>query len=198
MPALGDPVFEATVSPLLIRLLRGSAGRAPGPAHAGCGASGGEPRSRAECPEPHRPEPREAAPFTPLRLRRDGVRPLVGRGALLWEDRTRIPLSECDARGVSRVLRLYITDGAGLLAQVAYHPEEGLPARPIWRAERIDDPDAFRDFVSRSGGVSCFLAAGASFHSADVLAGRLDPLGGAVPTVPPFLTDPAQSEGHTP
>lgn len=191
MPGLGDPVFEATVSPLLIRLLGGASGRAPGPAHAG---AGGEARPRAQGPDPL---PAEGAPFAPIRLRRDGVRPLVGRGALLWEDRSRIPLSDRDGRGVGRVLRLYLSEGEGLIAQIAYQPEEGLPARPIWRAERISGPDAFRNFLSRSGGASCFLAAGLPLHSADVLAGRLDPLGGPVPTVPPVMTDPAQPEGHT-
>ncbi|ETX15948.1 hypothetical protein OCH239_11910 [Roseivivax halodurans JCM 10272] len=81
------------------------------------------------------------------------------------------------------------------MAQIAYHPEDGLPARPVWRAERIGESYEFRNFLARSGGAACFLAAGVMLTSADVIASRLDPLGGPVPTVPPFMPDPAQSEG---
>jgi hypothetical protein len=139
------PLHEATVSVelgLLVAALKGRAVRQPTPARGTSAVSAATERS---------PSSRE--PFVPLTLRRDGARPVKIRGALIH--RTEVQSGE--GRGL---LQVFATDWGSAVAQIAYVPPDGLPARPVFRVAEVGDAAELGDFIDREGPERCLAGCG--------------------------------------
>jgi hypothetical protein len=88
-------------------------------------------------------------PWRDVALRRDGARPLRIRGLLIHRTEVR------EAGGRS-VLRIFATDDGGAVAQLAYEPPDGCPARPVYRVTRLGGREDLRRFLEREGPEQCF------------------------------------------
>ena len=147
------PNCEASISPELIRLMRGLAPSAPEP-----------------LPEPvveERSVPSEAAPVRlavssapheTIRLRVDGARPLVFRGARLCGTVLH-HLVQDDAGFTTAILSqlsLFSAEDGRIVAHIAAKPGDGLSALPVYRAAEIWAPVDLTDFVQTATGDVCF------------------------------------------
>lgn len=152
---------SVSISPLLVRLRRA--------------VDQGVPAESADVPapeiegfaphpvlEPDTPRAPEMPPSAPLRLRRDGGRPLRTEGAHLLRLQHVValpstpnlssPVTEADLNRkatLNALLRidLYVLHKNGLALSVMADFDEGIAARPLHRAERFDDPRALLDYL---------------------------------------------------
>ncbi len=90
-------------------------------------------------------------PRVDVLLRRDGGRPLKLRGILLVDAGAEGPW------GSSR-LRVFLADDGRAVAQIAYLPDETLPARPVFRVARIGSAEDLHRFVAETEPALCFAA----------------------------------------
>ncbi|ETX29344.1 hypothetical protein [Roseivivax isoporae] len=184
MQAAPEPVFEATISPLLIALLRGSSGTGAEPA-------GHATVTRGSCPGDAAGD--APPPAVQLTLRRDGERPLRFDGTLLWCDAQTIPVDGSPSASVQRQVELYRCAHGGVVARIVFDPSEGMAARPVFRAAEIASPEEFRQFLDRNGARDCFAVAPG--HHDSRASADLDLLRGPHRTVPPLSPIIAELEG---
>lgn len=169
MHVAADPVHQATVSSELRRLLAAYRGRVS-PPHDTFG-----PRAQATIDFLD-----EEAPWIPTSLRRDGARPLTFMGLLVHRTEVRAPVG-------TGILEIYATDVGGAVAQVTYEPTEGMAARPVFRARRIDDAGDLRSFLACEVPGLCVFDAPDGIRQAGTPAIASVPL---LPTAPPGLAQP--------
>lgn len=109
------PQIEVTISPVLRRLLADS-----------------RELSVADCPAPVSPPiaPVVQARWQRVRLRRDGLRPLVFDGVPVFTValRTATELGEAE-----QSIRLFCTETGDVVAEIAVMPPPEMPARPVHR-----------------------------------------------------------------
>lgn len=122
-----DPVATLRISPEMRALwralresARGEGGDAPG------GDVGPDPAQRSSGP-----------PCRPLRLRRDGARPLLLSGEIL----VRVEAPACGAGGRFRLELCVAADGC-VVAHLLYRPERGGCAREVHLAAELDCPES--------------------------------------------------------
>jgi hypothetical protein len=145
MDALPAPALEARISPELRRLLRElRVERDPS-----TGPLTAEPYQCQLVTVQRREQAASVSPWDWCSLRRDGARPARFRGALVLEWKSP---HEPD-RGY---LRLFATAKGEAVAHLVYLPPEYLPARPIFRATRVDTADALHRLVAETGPEECF------------------------------------------
>ncbi|ACM02995.1 hypothetical protein [Cereibacter sphaeroides] len=141
--------FEATVDPELLVLL---GRRAPDPHREAAAPVGPQPPCTAggqESPD---------LPWGRISLRCDGKPPLSFTG---------VEILACDAEAgdpqdggcsAKRLFRLYLSYDQRLIAHLAVLPHEGLPARPIHRADYLAEPDELTRFLTENDPSDCALA----------------------------------------
>ncbi len=135
-PAAGELAVAARPDP------EGQGARSAADAAAEAGlAEGGREREESAGPAPRRaePSPYAAAPLRPLRLRRDGRRPLAAEAArlLLREDRVHGWPGGPEIRAR---LSLDLAADGRVLAGIALVPEEGAALRPLHAASVLAGP----------------------------------------------------------
>ncbi|MBF9029969.1 hypothetical protein HKCCE3408_06155 [Rhodobacterales bacterium HKCCE3408] len=159
------PRCEATVSPELIRLMRGFAA-APAPAAAEAPglpdpAAATPPRSGPEAPGD--PDPTTAPRWPQIALRVDGARPFRFRGLPLCETEADQPVAgapDGQARMVHRA-RLFLSEDGDVIAQAICRPEGPLPAHPVHRAGPVFSRDDLDLLLAEAGPRACLdLSAG--------------------------------------
>jgi hypothetical protein len=96
-----------------------------------------------------RPEPATEAPWVDVLLRRDGARPLKLRALLLCDE------AVAGAWGRAH-LRIFASAEGRAVAQIAYLPDETLPARPVFRAAAIETAEDLHRFLADTGADLCF------------------------------------------
>ena len=148
------PNCEASVSPDLIRMMRGLAPAAPEPLQEPVAEDGS---SEAAGPEPWHPVD-VAAPHETVRLRVDGARPLVFRGARLCG--TILHHMVHDDAGLTTDIRselsLFGAEDGRIVAHIAAEPGPGLSALAVYRAAEIWAPVDLAAFVQTATGDVCF------------------------------------------
>lgn len=177
---IGKPRCKATISPELVRVLRGLASGLQV-------ANTATPSSAAEAesaPRPDLPEGEAVSPdWATWVLRIDGTRPRRFKGLLLYEQHsTRRLQANRGETSVARHLRLFLTEDRDVVGHVAWHQDGPVTARPIFRAMTI----------SCLNDLDRLIASGESGGNDDVLSGadglRLSPQSTqvGVGTVPPL------------
>jgi len=177
MQAIPEPEYQATVSPMLLALLR--SGIAPDEAFVVHGRPGAQTH-RADLEDgvhtqeaSFTEEARVRAPrFDRVVLRRDGARPLVLSAAVLWSEETKVPVPPNDTHVVTRT-SLYVTEQSEIAAQLCMASDEEALGRPVFLAAMLSDEADFARLKARGQPELCFAAVGAlslSGHQPSMLA----------------------------
>lgn len=184
MQATAAPRCEATISPDLLRLLRGLA-PAPlpkvtpgpettpvvtGPAEAGAGRAD-------DAPGP------TATPWPGVVLQVDGERPCRFRGLLICHSRSRLPAGEDPEAGhFVRELRLYLSERRDVVAHAVCRPVGSVPARAVHRCAEIANLDDLARLLRSAGPRGCYdLVAGTGHVRLPDLTHGLPPPMGLAP-----------------
>ena len=148
------PNCEASVSPDLIRLMRGLA--LPDP-------DSFEPDVKEQVPAQTddvgpAPEAHDSMPHETIRLRVDGARPVAFRGVRLFG--TILHHFVQDEAGFTAAihshLSLFRTEDGRIVAHIAAEPGAGLSALPTYRTADIWAPTDLAAFVQNATGDVCF------------------------------------------
>ena len=190
-----DICFEAVVLPGLVALLAEGRRDRQQPAPPVSEPAAEEPV--LTCPDEELAEA-EVPAWPRLSLRRDGRRPLsfAGLPVLCAETETTDP--QAPSRRAWRCFRLFLTQDRRIVAHLAVIPDETVPARPIHRADFLNEPEDLDRFLSENDPSDCASVAPllAAAHDLDRLWTGLRL---ALPLSPGHCAGSApQSEGRTP
>ncbi|MEM9973131.1 MAG: hypothetical protein AAF771_03050 [Pseudomonadota bacterium] len=123
---------------------------------------GGEPRNPpAEAPQAETlVQPPDAGALVPswrmLRLWRDGLRPLCFRGVPILE----VHVLGCEeGGGVAQSAALYLREAGAAVFAATLLPPPGLPARPSYRANAVDNADTLERCIAACRPSACLLPA---------------------------------------
>lgn len=161
MSLANAPSCDVTLLPEMVALLRGEVGRAPADTGLPVGHPTGCPTGQTA--QEHGPAvapakgPPEVAGDRPslVRLRVDGARPLVFRGALLCRSRQEC-LSEDPGYSVDQNLGLYLGEGGSVYGQVVAEPSAPDKGRAVYGAMEISTPEDLAHLIRSAAPERCF------------------------------------------
>lgn len=158
------PEISVHVTPEFLALL--SAGRG------GSQTSAHPQDACVDTPYPDAVAPGQTLGWPKVRLRRDGMRPLICQALPVATGRDEVVVSVqrpgrlAEEYVVETEITLYRHEDGETIVQAVHTPPDTAPARPVYRVAQVADADDLRRFLDVSSAKSCFdvSAAGVIQH----------------------------------
>ena len=145
-----EPVYEATVSPLLVAILRGDRVSATGVASdlAAPNDQFGAPSEPEVQSVRKRTEFSDRQVFSTHVLRQDGSRPIVLDGACVWSEEIRQTSTKVENWSARQTANIYVTPHGRLVAHVFWEPGADVAARPVFRCGELHSDQDFLELMA--------------------------------------------------